>query len=381
MTLIWVSGRQPGLIYSEPIRRSTDYQAQGTVPETIEATEQYAQGFLMFLIGTILFSNRGNTLWVCAYFPTLALDPEVETPLKVPYSCRFEGQCRPRPRETLPYLRHYFDTGFLGSSLLGHGAPPDTGFYLRDQLAEPGFSGSASYAKHWTCGAQRVSLPRRLATLCRGEYTTYLHTYLMPPLTGVRAPMRRAADIPSSSHARATDIPSTSRASTSRDPPTELTCWWYGTPYQIPLEPSFPDHRYVRAFDSASPSTGYVEGLLEAMASLEFLVLRRETMLHSHGISVLSSFLVTPLQPRPPGPSRVAGRRIPTRGRERRRAPARRDDESREEEELENPHSGSEGRDDTQEDSEDGGSGSDRGADGGRVKAAQPKRVKMASRS
>jgi len=39
------------------------------------------------------------------------------------------------------------------------------------------------------------------------------------------------------------------------------------------------------------PSTEYAEGLLEAMASLEFMVLRRETILHSYGIPVLSSFL------------------------------------------------------------------------------------------
>ncbi|GMP45669.1 hypothetical protein CsSME_00014117 [Camellia sinensis var. sinensis] len=92
MISIWVSGRQPGLIYSEPIRRSTDHQQyRGTVPETVEATKQYARGLLMFLLGTTLLSDRGNTLWVCAYFPTLAFDPEVEAPLEMPYSRRFEG--------------------------------------------------------------------------------------------------------------------------------------------------------------------------------------------------------------------------------------------------------------------------------------------------
>ncbi|XP_028074674.1 protein MAIN-LIKE 2-like isoform X2 [Camellia sinensis] len=37
-------------------------QYRGTVPETVEATEQYARGFLIFLLGTTLFSNRGNTV-------------------------------------------------------------------------------------------------------------------------------------------------------------------------------------------------------------------------------------------------------------------------------------------------------------------------------
>ncbi|GMP61381.1 hypothetical protein CsSME_00023873 [Camellia sinensis var. sinensis] len=105
MISIWASGRQLGLIFSEPIRRSTDHHYRGTTLETIEATEQYARGFLMFLLETTLFFDRGNMLWICAYFLTLAPDLEVEAPLEVPYSRRFEGRCWPRPREILPYLR------------------------------------------------------------------------------------------------------------------------------------------------------------------------------------------------------------------------------------------------------------------------------------
>ncbi|GMP88181.1 hypothetical protein CsSME_00040255 [Camellia sinensis var. sinensis] len=48
---------------------------------------------------------RAWELWVYAYFPTLAPELEVEAPLVIPYSRRFEGRCRPRPRETLPSLR------------------------------------------------------------------------------------------------------------------------------------------------------------------------------------------------------------------------------------------------------------------------------------
>lgn len=166
-----------------------------------------------------------------------------------------------------------------------------------------------------------------------GEYATYVHTYLMPPLTGVRTSTRRAADMPSSSRARAADIPSTSRASTSRgrsrgmppvwqcagwpDLPTELTGWQYGTPYQIPFEPPLPGHRYVSDPDSPPPPREYTEQLLEVVASLESMVLRRETMLYISGIPV------TPLQPGPSRPSRAAGRGVSTRGRGMRRAPAR----------------------------------------------------------
>lgn len=140
-----------------------------------------------------------------------------------------------------------------------------------------------------------------------GDYATYVHTYLMPPLSGVRTPRRRAADMPSSSRSQAGDIPSTSEAGTSRggtrgvpstwqyarwpNLPTKLTGWQYGTSYQIPLEPPLPDHRYVSDPDSPLPPREYTEGLLEVVASLEGMVLRRETLLHSYSIPIFSSFL------------------------------------------------------------------------------------------
>ena len=57
-----------------------------------------------------------------------------------------------------------------------------------------------------------------LLHLEEGDYATYRHIYLMPPLTGVRTPTMRPAGMPSSSQAqaRAADAPSTSRAGTSR---------------------------------------------------------------------------------------------------------------------------------------------------------------------
>ncbi|KAL7197866.1 hypothetical protein ACSBR2_020396 [Camellia fascicularis] len=39
-----------------------EWEFQGTEPETLEEIEDYARGFLMFLFGTILFANRGNTV-------------------------------------------------------------------------------------------------------------------------------------------------------------------------------------------------------------------------------------------------------------------------------------------------------------------------------
>ncbi|GMP28619.1 hypothetical protein CsSME_00004086 [Camellia sinensis var. sinensis] len=202
-----------------------------------------------------------------------------------------------------------------------------------------------------------------------GEYATYRQMYLMPPLTGIRTPTRRAAGASPLSRVWAADMPSTSRVDTSRGeaeqiPPipltyqhagwpdllTELTGWWYGKSYPIPLEPPLPDHRYVR--DPNSP-------------------------------------LMPPLQAGPSRPSRGAGRGDSTRSGGMRRAPIRDDEESSEEEDSahlqsetsasreDDSRSGSEDGGDVEEDFEGGGSDSD--GDGAEV--AQPKRAKRASQS
>ncbi|XP_028052847.1 uncharacterized protein LOC114257285 [Camellia sinensis] len=112
-----------------------------------------------------------------------------------------------------------------------------------------------------------------------GDYATYRHIYLMPPLTEARIPMMRPAGTSSSdqAQARATDIPSSSRAGASRggsrpfpptpsihphvgwpDMPTELMAWQYGasSPTLIPLEPPMPSDRYAIDPDSPPPSRG-----------------------------------------------------------------------------------------------------------------------------
>ncbi|KAI8018339.1 Protein MAIN-LIKE 2, partial [Camellia lanceoleosa] len=331
---------------------------RGTMLETIEEIEQYARGFLMFLLGTTLFSDRRNTvglyllsalvdlsqvsqydwggaglatlycymiatsrgrgnivggywraweLWVCAYFPTLAPELEVEAPLEIPYSSRFKGRCRPRAQETLPYLRQFFETvqatepwaslggdirfqfpGAWASSLyriLLEGLVGRAWFlgdrFMRQTMGVPdqGIPSAPQEDMRSTEGLTPEEVDvAMLGTnvvllLEEEEYATYRHTYLMPPLTGIRTPMRWAAGASPSSRARAADMPSTSRADTSRgeaghippitstyqhagwpDLPTKLTGWRYGTSYPIPLEPPLPDHRYVR--DPDSPLSG-----------------------------------------------------------------------------------------------------------------------------
>ncbi|GMP48375.1 hypothetical protein CsSME_00015748 [Camellia sinensis var. sinensis] len=46
-------------VAGRPVPYDAD-MGKGTMPETIEEIEQYARGFLMFLLGTTLFSDRGN---------------------------------------------------------------------------------------------------------------------------------------------------------------------------------------------------------------------------------------------------------------------------------------------------------------------------------
>ncbi|XP_028079631.1 uncharacterized protein LOC114281385 [Camellia sinensis] len=53
---------------------------------------------------------RAWELWVYAYFPRLASEPEVEMPLVVPYSHRYDVRCGQRPREFFLFFRRYFDT-------------------------------------------------------------------------------------------------------------------------------------------------------------------------------------------------------------------------------------------------------------------------------
>ncbi|KAI7988776.1 Protein MAINTENANCE OF MERISTEMS, partial [Camellia lanceoleosa] len=337
---------------------SSHFRREGMEPGTPEEAKQYARGFFMFLFGITLFTDRGNTvglyllsvlvdlsqvgrydwggvglatlycymsatsrgqgdslggywraweLWVYVYFPGLAPELVVAGPLMTPYSLVFEGQHRPRPRETLLYLRQYFDTVRTTEITWQPWAPLGDGF--RFQYA--GGSGTSQYrillegpvGRAWFLGerflrqvwgytsqdppaappasmrtADRLSTQDVVSAMLgtdallhleEGDYATYRHVYLMPPLTGVRTPSLRPADVPSSSQARATDIPSSSRAGTSRggrgfippipptlhhpgwpDMPTELTSWRFGVPYQVSLEPPLPDHRYVRDPDS-----------------------------------------------------------------------------------------------------------------------------------
>ncbi|CAL5394275.1 unnamed protein product [Camellia sinensis] len=354
-----VSGRVRYTWFSSHFRRAE------MVPETPEEIEQYARGFLMFLFGTTLFADRGNTvglyllsalvdlsqvhrydwggaglatlyfymsatsrgrgdllggywraweLWVYVYFPSLAPELEVVGIPVTPYSLIFEGPYRPRPRETLLRLRQYFDTVRhseitwqpwvpLGDDVrlqyTGASGISQYRVLLEGPVGRAWFLGERFLRQVWGYLSQDIPAvpPASMRTADRlsysevvgamlgtdallyveeGDYATYRHIYLMPPLTEARIPMMRPAGMSSSgqgqARARAADAPSTSGAGTSRggsrpfppapsvhphvgwpDMPTELMAWQYGAsfPTPIPLEPPMPSDRY--AIDPDSP--------------------------------------------------------------------------------------------------------------------------------
>ncbi|XP_028052238.1 nucleosome-remodeling factor subunit BPTF-like [Camellia sinensis] len=206
-----------------------------------------------------------------------------------------------------------------------------------------------------------------------GDNTTCIQTYLMSPLTGIRAYIGREADVPSSSRPRAADAPLTSRARVRRgsvrgihparqsvgwpDLLTELTSWQYsGEPYKIPIEPPLLGHRYVR-----TPNSPSVTPLPIGPA-------------------------VTEAGPSAPSPTAGRERGVPARGRGRRQEPIMRDDddetsEAETEEDGDQHTESSESEDDDTgsssasgdkaelgsdaEDDDDSGSGSTSGSDSG----------------
>ena len=92
-----VSGRVRYTWFSSHFRRAE------MVPETPVETEQYARGFLMFLFGTTLFADRGNTIGLYLLSALVDLSQVGEPPTNTSK----RPPTRPYPRHRgWPNLRH-----------------------------------------------------------------------------------------------------------------------------------------------------------------------------------------------------------------------------------------------------------------------------------
>lgn len=85
-----------------------------------------------------------------------------------------------------------------------------------------------------------------------GDYTTFIQTHLMPPLTGVCAGYAAGAALAGeTAHAAKADIggaPPTVHVAGWPAIPTTIPCWWpNGMVYQILIEPPEVEHGYVMA--------------------------------------------------------------------------------------------------------------------------------------
>ncbi|KAF5933096.1 hypothetical protein HYC85_029267 [Camellia sinensis] len=336
------------------------------VPETPEETEQYARGFLMFLFGTSLFADRGNTvgLYLLSALVDLSQVHRYDWGGAGLATLYFYMSATSRGRGDLlgGYWRAWEPWAPLGDGLrLQYTGGSDISQYrvlLEGPVGRAWFLGERFLRQVWGYLSQdppavppvsmrtadRLSYSEVVSAMLgsdallyleEGDYATYRHIYLMPPLTGARTPMTRPAGMSSSgqARARAADAPSTSRAGTSRgggrpvplipstyphpgwpDMLTELMAWQYGaiSPTPIPLEPPMPSDRYAIDPDSPLPPRGYMEEVVGLVATLEGMVLRREAQLSVAGIQ-MPSWSGQP-QAKPPGPPWGAGSSGPFQG-------------------------------------------------------------------
>ncbi|GMP77497.1 hypothetical protein CsSME_00033759 [Camellia sinensis var. sinensis] len=342
-------------------------------------------------------------LWVYAYFPRLAPEPEVEMPLVVLYSHRYDVRCERRPRESFLFFRRYFDT--IATAEITNCIPchlqitwqpwavlPDA---VRDQYM--GARETAQFRvllegpiyRAWylgerflrqTLGLPEQIVPRPPSTHMRhterdeGDYTNFIQTYLMRPLTDAhRTERERPATLVGGAGAsRATQAHSRrgsrrgQRAEWPNLPTTMTCCGQAGETYQITIAPHPADHELVEVRGSTplisrrllmtstllQASIEYTGQALELKASVMGMLQRSTDLLGIYGI---------------PAPFQIpvaAGMSIHSRGRHRRtrtesssREPTPDDDES----DVEAESSQDEAGDGSGSDSGSGGNDSDPG--------------------
>lgn len=229
-----------------------------------------------------------------------------------------------------------------------------------------------------------------------GDYTDFIQTYLMRPLTGARRAERGRprAPVGGAGASKATQAHSRRGSQSGQraewlELPTTMTCRGQGREtYQIPISPPPADHELVRVRGSTPASIEYTGQSLELMASVMGMLQRSLDLLGIYSIpgpfqipatAGASARLSVPLRA---ARGAVRGMTIHSRGRHRRthtesssREPATDDDES--DEEAVSPQSESSHDRDEARDGSDSDAGS--GADGGDPGPSSRKRTRRDS--
>lgn len=156
-----------------------------------------------------------------------------------------------------------------------------------------------------------------MPTTSAGRGIIRLQTYLMPPLTGVRARASRAASASMAgrtwtTRARIGGAPPAGQVTSWPELLTELTCWRHtGDPYQVPIKPVATGHALVGVRGPTQAFTEYTGMALEVIAFLMDMVQRREALLSLYGIQVpaILRALATAIAPVPSPPPPAAERR------------------------------------------------------------------------
>ncbi|KAI7988826.1 Protein MAINTENANCE OF MERISTEMS, partial [Camellia lanceoleosa] len=311
----------------------------GTEPATAGEVAQYARGFLIYLFGTTLFANRENTvglyilgalvhlhrvaeydwggaglatlycymssvsrrqanslggywrvweLWVYTLFTSLASVPVRPIELSVPRSRYYNSQFERRRLidRTFPYFRRFFDTitaykRFIRQTWgitdpdIPH--PPPLDMRVVDKLHDGLKLDLLMIGKD----GDRYHKA--------GDFTTFLHTRVMAPLTpGVARAMLEIAVV---STARVGNVPVGGARAVAPIPglpviPTEIIYMRPdGVIEQIPLEPiEERDRRLVFALGVEQIPRAYSDELLQTIDRLLIMVRRRQIALVTRGI-------------------------------------------------------------------------------------------------
>ncbi|KAF5933525.1 hypothetical protein HYC85_029696 [Camellia sinensis] len=274
----WIEllGVRPPLFRTTMVRYSWfEEQFWGIESETVEEVEQYARGFLMFILELV-----------------------VEVPLTIPYSWVYDGQLHRRTREPFTFFRHYFDTvaareitwhpwatiptGIRGWYTVALGisryrilleGPVFRAWYLSKRVVRQSLGLPAPFIPMTSLQSMRSADSLSVDGVI--QFMVGLEADVREG-EGARAPAARARPRATRvAKARGREASQVRQRTDWPELPTALTCWQYtGEAYQIPIEPAAARHRYVRAHDAPLVCTTFsVFSSLSDMCSFWTLII------------------------------------------------------------------------------------------------------------